>query len=633
MQAMAGMVRYPLSVVIVFAPLSYEAEAMLAGIRSVVGDAPLFGASSAGEICNRNLSGSVVVTTMASPFMKVSLGLGRHVAQDWRQAVREAVKSSSIEPFFPAQQHDETYQTLKQEGRSAFAMLFSPGSTLHADSYSPQILEELKSLSQGRIPFFGGSACDDLNTGGETNCVYFGNRAYRDSMVIAVFETTLRFGIAMGHGLHPTAQKAVATKVRECEVLELDGRPAADVFAQLHDLPRAMLEDKPLFEQLGRPFGVRRALGQYTIVVPRSFTPQGGVLLAHPVPEGTTLVVMEFLEDELVAAGKDTLFRTMMQSGISEPALIFVCSCFLRMHLLQDRIEGEISAITELMPGIPIVGFYSAGEQGVNDDHVSRHNNESIVILLLGNELSYAAQVAEENRRQQQALEFQLAEQKRLETALAEQIRFLQALIDTIPSPIFFKDLDGRYQGCNKAFETYFSVRREDVLGKTIEDIRGVNQIVQHRDMDASLVEKGGNVVYETSYRSDKGDVIHAIMHKALFYRPDGSPAGIIASMTDITDRKHAEENRLQQLRLQSVLDMAGTICHEFNQPMQILSGYTDLLLLDASLAPEIHEKLKTIQKQLLRMEEITRKLMAIKDYSVQDYAGIGHIVNIHGDD
>lgn len=628
-QAMLSIVSHPVSAVIVFASVVYELDSMLSGIRSVVGDAPLFGASSAGEICNQSLSGSVVVMILASPFIKVSLGVGRQVSVDWRQAVHDAVDDDKIRPFFTPQD-ESVYHVLTQEGRSAFAMLFTPGSTSTTDSHSPEILEELKRLSQGRIPFFGGAAFDDLNTGGEINYVFCGNQACRDGMVIAVIETSLRFGIAIGHGLHPTAKRTIATRVRDCEVLELDGEPAADAFARLHNLPRENLDGKLLFEQLGHPFGVRNALGQYTIFVPRSFTPDNGVLLAHPVPEGTMLVVMESLEDEMVAAGKDTLLRAMVQSGISRPAAIFVCSCFLRMVLLDDRIGGEISAITDIMPGVPVVGFYSAGEQGVHDDHTSRHNNEAIVILLLGAELSYAAQVAEENRRLQQVLEGQLVEQQRLEVALAEQLRFVQAMMDTIPSPVFFKDLDGRYIGCNKAFENYFAIRQEKVIGRSVADLKGLESVSVHNEMDAILIKNGGNIVYEATLRSVKGDIIHLIVNKALFHKPDGSPAGIIASVTDITDRKRAEENRLQQLRLQSILDMAGTICHEFNQPMQILSGYTELLMMENNSESSLEGKLKTIKEQLARMEEITRKLMAIKDYSVQDYAGIGHIVDIH---
>jgi len=174
---------------------------------------------------------------------------------------------------------------------------------------------------------------------------------------------------------------------------------------------------------------------------------------------------METIEDEVVAAGKDTLQQAMMQSGISEPAAILICSCFLRKHRLKERFNDEITAITDIMPGVPMAGFYCAGEQGTNADHVSRHNNETIVILLPGNDLSYAAQVAEENRNLHRMLEVRLAEQKRLEGELAEQVHFLQTLIDTIPSPVFYKDQEGKYLGCNKAYEEYSGISRSAIRG------------------------------------------------------------------------------------------------------------------------------------------------------------------------
>jgi len=753
-QAVAGIAAHPLSAVITFASVAYQLDEMLSGIQSVVGDVPVFGSSSAGEICNRTSSKSVVVMALASPFLKVSVGLGKQVSEDWRNTVQEAVWHKELKPFF-SPQNDAIYNELTKEGRSAFAMLFSPGSTRDTDSHSPEILEELKRLSRERIPFFGGAACDDKQTGGESNYVFYGSRAYRDSAVLAVFETSLKFGTAMGHGFHPTAQKTIATKVRDCELLELDGKPAADAFAALHDLPRESLEGKPLFEQLAKPFGMRNTLGQYTLFVPRCLTPQGGVLLAHPVPEGSPLSLMETFEDELVAAGRDTLLRAMSQSGISGPAVIIVCSCFLRMHLLKGRFDKEIAAITEIMPAVPVAGFYSAGEQGITDDHVSRHNNEAIAILILGNELSYAAQVAEENRNLHRILEARVAEQKGLEAELVEQVHFLQTLIDKIPNPVFYKDPDGKYLGCNKAFEEYLDVQREEILGTDVQDIQTADLIDLHHKFDAELLKKGGSVVYESMNHPKDGNARHDIIQKALFHKADGSLGGIIATVTDITERKHAEEalraseekflkafqsnptmmaiskisgeiieineshlenlgltrqevigktawelnlfaypeqsnilrktmeekghvrdidltirtkggnirhclfsaepiklqevehvlvllqditdrkraeeEQIQRIKLQNAMDMAGTICHEFNQPMQVLSGYTELLMSSIPTDASCHGKLRIIKEQTERVGRITKKLLALKDCSVKNYAGIGDIIDIYG--
>jgi PAS domain S-box-containing protein len=106
-----------------------------------------------------------------------------------------------------------------------------------------------------------------------------------------------------------------------------------------------------------------------------------------------------------------------------------------------------------------------------------------------------------------------------------------------------------------------------------------------------------------------------------------------LGNAIEISDRKHAEEEQRRREILQSVLEMAGTICHEMNQPMQIISGYTELLLRNTSEDDPVYEKLNIIKKQIFRMAAITKKLMMIRDYESRDYAGISRIIDIHGED
>ena len=65
-------------------------------------------------------------------------------------------------------------------------------------------------------------------------------------------------------------------------------------------------------------------------------------------------------------------------------------------------------------------------------------------------------EMAERLRRQQAAIDSAArddTERKRAEAALRDQVAFLSTLLDTIPSPIYYKDAAGFYLGCNRAFE------------------------------------------------------------------------------------------------------------------------------------------------------------------------------------
>ena len=390
----------PLSAVIVFAPVSYDLKQLLAGIHEVVGDVPVFGATSGGEICNGVYANSVAVTILASPFLKVRLGLGERVSEDWQQAVRRAVVNDELRPFFTPDDNTR-WDELIHEGKSAFAMLFSPGSTQAADSRGHEILEELRRLSLGRLPVFGGSAADWSM---KANYVFAGPLASPDSMIVAVFETSLRFGIAISHGLKPTSHTTIVTRASGHDVLELDGAPAADTYSRLSGIPRRALEKQDLPLIAGQPLGIRDSVGQYTVNMISCITPEGAMRLAQPVSEGTTLTLMTLVPDEMIAAGEDAMRKAILRSSECDPAVTFTCDCVLRPLVLGDRAGEEIAAILRMTPNAPLVGFYSFGESGMSDDGANRHNNESISMLLLGRELSYAATVAQENCRLTEAL-------------------------------------------------------------------------------------------------------------------------------------------------------------------------------------------------------------------------------------
>ena len=126
---------------------------------------------------------------------------------------------------------------------------------------------------------------------------------------------------------------------------------------------------------------------------------------------------------------------------------------------------------------------------------------------------------------------------------LQEQLHFLQTLMDAVPTPIYFKGIDFKYLGVNKAFIEYHGLGREDVLGRSITDILPEKEAKKHSRMDQNLLEKGGRVSYEFTIHHPDGSIHSVINNKAVFKRPDGSVGGIVGVIMDITERKkNAEE-------------------------------------------------------------------------------------------
>ena len=93
--------------------------------------------------------------------------------------------------------------------------------------------------------------------------------------------------------------------------------------------------------------------------------------------------------------------------------------------------------------------------------------------------------------------------------------------------------------------------------------------------------------------------------------------------------RRQLEEERLQRERLQGVIEMAGAACHELNQPLQTLFGYSHLLLGELSEDSPLFGKIEEIKKSIDQLGQITKKIMHITRYETKEYIEGSKIIDI----
>jgi diguanylate cyclase (GGDEF)-like protein/PAS domain S-box-containing protein len=150
-----------------------------------------------------------------------------------------------------------------------------------------------------------------------------------------------------------------------------------------------------------------------------------------------------------------------------------------------------------------------------------------------------------------------VTDRKKLETDLKQQLHLTHALLEAIPNPVFFKDAEGRYLGCNKAFETFLGTTTEALLGKSVFDLSPPDLAAKYHTMDAALFNSPGVQVYESSVKAPDGSLRAVVFHKATFNNKDGKLAGLIGSILDITDRKQAEQAlQKSESTLKQILDL-----------------------------------------------------------------------------
>ncbi len=520
--AMRSIRNLPPSVVLVYASVHHQLPKVLAGIREVVGQVAIMGATTAGEICGGVHQQSVTVIIIASPHLSVRVAVGKGVSEDWRQSLHKAVANPAISPYVSADA--SLTSKLKRSGTSLFALILYPGNTRTTTSMGYELLEEFKRICLGRIPIFGGAAADDWQM--EGNAVFLGDQVHPDSVLIAIFETRLAFGISIGHGFLPSGQRMSVTSSEGHELITVDHKPAADVLTQHIGVSRDSLDGKHLTLTTGYPFGTPDPMGQYSVNVATYFTPRGGVRMTQPVAASSELTSLEADPNNTELAGREAIRKALIRAGSPSPALIIAHYCALRPRIMgEDMARREIGHMLNIAGQVPLAGFFSFGEDGLADDGVARHNNGAVAILVLGSQLSEPALVAWENER--------------LRRELAEQVgqHLLADVLYQIEEAISVIDTEFRITYVNAAFTAMFGYGLRDVVGRHIgsilpqaeEDATGV-QGISHISATISLFRG------ETHCRNKDGNSVPVRLSISPLKNNDGEVTGYVYAMTDLTE-------------------------------------------------------------------------------------------------
>ncbi len=107
-----------------------------------------------------------------------------------------------------------------------------------------------------------------------------------------------------------------------------------------------------------------------------------------------------------------------------------------------------------------------------------------------------------------------------------------------------------------------------------------------------------------------------------------GTLLGIFFLNRQIQKRQQAEAMVMQHEKMEGVMEMAGAVCHELNQPLQMILGNSEIMLLDLEPDNPLSKRIINIQNQVKRMSRMTRNLIQVTRYETKQFPQ-GKVIDI----
>lgn len=143
-----------------------------------------------------------------------------------------------------------------------------------------------------------------------------------------------------------------------------------------------------------------------------------------------------------------------------------------------------------------------------------------------------------------------ITRKKAMENKIIENEKLLDTIINSIPTPIFYKDPNGVYTGCNTAFCSYLGLSRERIIGSTVFDLAPSDLAKVYHQADLELMARSGTQTYEANVAFADGTRHEVIFYKSCIQDSDGEALGLVGVMLDISDRKRVERELMQKEEL-----------------------------------------------------------------------------------
>lgn len=357
-------------IVFAFSSIKYNQEEVLAGLRKSFPDVQIVGGSAAGEITSSETAfDGINVMAVASDQISFSVGCGLGVSKNSFEAGAEAARS--------------VIQNNGGKKPDLFIMI-PDGMT----GNGTDIVAGAKSVLGENFPMIGGSSGDDYRF--QKTYEYCLDKVLTDAVVGVGLSGKFSYGFGIRHGWEPVGLPLKVTKTEGTLLKEINNEPALKVYEDYFGKEASELTKEPLARMAYTyPIGVEvEGSDELLIRDPVIANEKGEISMAAAIPEGAVVRLMIGDRDKAINAAKWAAETAKSQLDGRQPRFILMFNCMARNKLLGVRCSEENQLAQSVIgQGVPMLGFYTYGEQGPllgRKNSPAHFHNETMTLLVVG---------------------------------------------------------------------------------------------------------------------------------------------------------------------------------------------------------------------------------------------------------
>jgi len=188
--------------------------------------------------------------------------------------------------------------------------------------------------------------------------------------------------------------------------------------------------------------------------------------------------------------------------------------------------------------------------------------------------------------------------------------KLLSAAIEQSAEAVIITDANGTIQYVNPAQEILSGYNHDELIGRTPNVLKNdFHDVDFHKQLWDTI---GVGEAWSGRFVNKKkdGTEYHEDASISPVYDKSGNLTNFVAVKHDVTKQVALQEQLLHAQKMEAIGTLAGGFAHDFNNKLQVIDGYVDLMLFDKDLPETLKQDMRIIKQAVDSSAELIRGMM-----------------------